>query len=1020
MTDYTSAQKKALELGKSTSVTAGAGTGKTFLLTQRYISLLESGAYPKDIVALTYTEKAASEMQTKISHELKKQAKTSPRMQECLDSFHQTSISTFHGFCLSILKEFAYEAGLEPGFAVMDDLDKTELVEDTIHDVIENPDENLFDALVRLHLRMHQKTIRSYVKLIIENGDNRWFELLRNEPETVRRIWYSGFTEHFKIGEDFSKLFEDVSEQDYLFALREMFFEDSTNRSLLNRLETADEKHLKSGRAKYLNLAKSLRKAETHTEIRSLFAQYTSAVDGKKAFVIPDDELDRANEFVNVFKALPYLPGKDSEVFLETRNVLLDLYDVSLVCAKKIASAKQRAGVLDFDDIIQRTDELLSDSHPDILDAVSSRCRYVLVDEVQDNDPALVRLLRKICGDVSKNDRLFIVGDAKQSIYLFRGADSQGYVEFQGDFGENRTALDTSFRSAPEIITFVNEIFQDIFSGKYDPDYDPILPNRKSAKGSVSLITLPQDKELGVENEAETLASWIYDRIENRKLVICEDDGMCRHAEYSDVAILIRRRTNLGKLCSALDKYSVPYIEEGGKNFYQRPEVTDLFNLLSAILYAEDDQVLYGALRSPYLSVSEAELEKAAFGSHKPLYIRLRSFAEENKDSRIASALAKISRWREYAKHMTPTLTLEKIISESEILAVYAGLDGGDRMEANLMKLLGIARTKAVSSPFSLYEFAALLEKSIELNVADGSSEQMEERSGRVRIITIHSSKGLEYPVVCLCFAGEKTLGNAKGIVFDDTLGAGVRIKLSWTGKDSVGLLHTALEDERIKREMAEAKRLFYVALTRARDHLVISATAGENGYNEKSFMNMYEGAKSKVSVECDVCDGRCCLPAKKAEEVSYFSNAVCVVPDAKEEEIVSESDGSSFAMLRGTRLHAVFAGLSDDSEFEKQYAEFMSSSLMQDVVFECCELPVICGTERRVIDRFVQYADGTYAVIDYKTGSISSAKERGFFDGYLEQVSEYVRLMSEITGGTVSGWLYFADEALDLRIVSL
>ena len=335
------------------------------------------------------------------------------------------------------------------------------------------------------------------------------------------------------------------------------------------------------------------------------------------------------------------------------------------------------------------------------------------------------------------------------------------------------------------------------------------------------------------------------------------------------------------------------------------------------------------------------------------------------------------------------------------------------------MKLLGIARTKAASSPFSLYEFAALLEKSIELNVADGSSEQMEERSGRVRIITIHSSKGLEYPVVCLCFAGEKTLGNAKGIVFDDTLGAGVRIKLSWT-EDSVGLLHTALEDERIKREMAEAKRLFYVALTRARDHLVISATAGENGYNEKSFMNMYEGAKSKVSVECDVCDGRCCLPAKKAEEVSYFSNAVCVVPDAKEEEIVSESDSSSFAMLRGTRLHAVFAGLSDDSEFEKQYAEFMSSSLMQDVVFECCELPVICGTERRVIDRFVQYADGTYAVIDYKTGSISSAKERGFFDGYLEQVSEYVRLMSEITGGTVSGWLYFADEALDLRIVSL
>ena len=1015
MTEYTPAQKKSLELGKSISVTAGAGTGKTFLLTQRYISLLESGAYPKDIVALTYTEKAASEMQTKISRELKKQAETNPRMQECLDSFSQGSISTFHGFCLSILKEFAYEADLEPGFTIMDDLDKAELVEKTIHDVIENPGDDLFDALVRLHLRMHQKTIRDYVKLIIENGDDRWFELLRCEPETVRRMWYSKFAEHFGIGDDFSKLFEDASEKDYLFALREMFFEDSTNRALLNRLETADEKHLKSGREKYLNLAKSLRKAETHAEIRSLFVKCTSAVKGTKAFVIPDDEQDRANEFVSVFKTLPYLPGKDSEVFSVTREVLLDLYDVASVCAKKIASAKRNAGILDFDDIIKKTDELLSDKHPEILEAVSSRCRYVLVDEVQDNDPALVTLLRKICGDVSKNDRLFIVGDAKQSIYLFRGADSKVYSEFQDDFGKNRTALDTSFRSVPEIIDFVNKIFPEIFTGKYDPVYDPIEPHRKSAKGSVSLITLPQDKELGAQNEAETLASWIYDRIENQRLVICEDGGVCRHAEYSDVAILIRRRTNLPKLCAALDKYSVPYVEEGGKSFYQRPEVTDLYNLLSAVLYAEDDLSLYGALRSPYLSVSEAELEKAAFGTHKPLYIRLRSFADENKESRIAFALTKILRWREYAKHMTPSLVLEKIISESEILSVYAGLDGGDRMEANLMKLLGIARAKAVSSPFSLIEFVSLLEKSIELNVADSSAEPLEERSGRVRIITIHSSKGLEYPVVCLCFAGENTAGKARGVVFDDILGAGVRIKLSWTGKNSVGLLHTALEDERLNREMAEAKRLFYVALTRARDHLVISATAENDGYNDKSFMSMYDFS----SIDCDVCENRCCLPAEKEEISSYVSNAVCSVPDLEDEEVVLESV-SSFAMLRGTRLHAVFAGLSDDAEFEKQYAEFMASSLMENVVFERCELPVICGGERRVIDRFVQYADGTYAVIDYKTGSISSAKERGFFDGYLEQVLEYVRLMTEITGGTVSGWLYFADEEDGCRIVSV
>lgn len=1018
MHKYTEAQRKALDIGKSISVTAGAGTGKTFLLTQRYIRLLESGARPKDITALTYTEKAAAEMQTKIAREIKMQAKTNPQMQEALDTFSQASISTFHGFCLSILKEFAYEAGLEPGFSIMDDLDKTELIENSIKDVLKNPGDELFETVVRLHLYMNPQEITKAVKRIIETGDAAWFETLRTDPETVRQSWLAACRDHFELSDEFVECIENAPESEYLFALKQLFLNDPVNSGLLNRLEQ-NPKHQTQGRKSYWKLRNRLKEAKTPDEIRIAGADYgTSSVDEKKDFPVSLEEKTRTAEFINLFKVLPFIPGKDSFLFSQSRKLLLDLFDTAAVCEQKIRYKKQKKGLLDFNDLIQITDELVSEKHPEILETVSRRCRYVLVDEVQDNDPTLVGLLRKLCGNIKENDRLFIVGDAKQSIYLFRGADSTVYQDFQNDFGENRTALDTSFRSAPEIIQFVNELFSKIFTGSgYDPVYDEIKANRMTAKGSIEVINLPNNQETGVETEAETLASWIFDRIENQKLPIVGDDGTSRAAEYADVAILLRSRKNLPHLCAALEKYHIPFTEEGGKSLYARQETKDLYNLLCAVLYPEDDIPLYGALRSPYFAVPDAELEKAAFGKTGTLFSRLQQFADEQ--SRTADALRTLARWREYAKHLTPSAVLESIISESEILAVYAGHPAGDRMEGNLMKLADIAREKSTSRPYSLYEFAEFLEQSMEFGVETAEGEPLEERGGRVRILTVHASKGLEYPVVCLCFAGNPSEEDDKdSLVFDDVLGAGVRVRLPGldTGINPVRNVRKQVRDE---KQAAERKRLFYVALTRARDHLVLCGTQQtKEGHSKKSFLYLYESEKKELSQNPAVLDTLCCLPRKADRKVSYVSDAVCVVPDCAGEPVVTVSREAASAMQRGSRLHAVFAGDSVDAEFSGQYQAFLDSELMQNVVFECCEMPVVCGTKRRVIDRFVQYADGTYAVIDYKTGSLAAAKKQGLFEQYVEQVSVYAGMMQEMTGGVVSGWLYFADEKEGERII--
>ena len=1027
MHNYTPAQKKALTLGKSISVTAGAGTGKTFLLTQRYLALLEAGAFPKDIIALTYTEKAAAEMQTKIARELKKQAETNPRMQECLDSFPQAVISTFHGFCLALLKEFAYEAGLDPGFSVMDDLDKTELVEETIQDVLDNPGEELFDALVRLHIRMSQHTIRTLIRSLLR-VDEEWFALLRTEPETVRHIWMSACREQFGFAEWFAELADTTPEAQYLPALRTRFFTDPVNQALICRLETADKAHLKKGQEKYKELIDNLRAAESPEEIRIICAGFkTKGVDDTQKFPIPNEEKEKAAEFIRIFQALNHLPGKDSELFTVTREILLDLFDTASACKKRIAANKQRAGVLDFDDLIQKTDELLSDTYPEILAAVSSRSRYLLVDEVQDNDPALIRLLKKICGTVSENDRLFIVGDAKQSIYLFRGADPTGYAEFRKEFGDSEAVLDTSFRSVPEIVSFVNELFAGVFQNdpaggnSYDPEYNPVIPNRTESHGSVTLITAPYRKGYAGEEEADILASWIYDQVTNKTLTVYDADEKPRPAEFSDVAILVRRRARLPNLCAALERYHVPYTEEGGKDFYRRQEVADLYHLLSAVLCPEDDVPLYGALRSPYCSLSDAELEEALSGTFGTLHSRLSGYAEENPNSRIAEVLSNLSRWREYAKQMTPTVCLERILSESEIYSVYAGLPDGDRREGNLQKLCALLRTRCSSKAFSLYEFLSLLERSMDSAVIDSEGEPGEERTGRVRIITVHSSKGLEYPVVCVCFAGEKKKFETPALEEHPVLGYSISPKLPWMEKDSKNLLYEVVHQDRRAREAAEQKRLFYVALTRARDHLVLcGAQENQTSYPEHSFLRMYMDVCSDISQKPEIIEESCCAAPETEDSPTKSWNAACFVPERVDEEKTAVSKKEAEALSRGTLLHAVFAGEVKDERFASQYADFLSCPLMENVVFERCEMPVVCSGERRVIDRFVRYADGTYGVIDYKTGSIVSARTSGRFAEYENQVRTYMRLMESVVGVPVSGWLYFADEEAENRIIRI
>ncbi len=1030
--ELTEAQRRALFMEESVCVTAGAGTGKTFLLTKRYLASLtyrretmHTGA--SDILALTYTDKAAAEMRTKIGRELKKAAKEDPALEEVWESFSRCSISTFHWFCLSLLKEFAYEAGLDAGFSVMDELDTHELVTGTIREMLEHPPTALFDDVVTLFDHLREATIAGYLQSLMRIEEAKdWFSLLEKDPSAVIAVWQKAWDNE-------------------ITAYRNDLAGDELVNALMAELRAlAPERKgelFQAGPAAFAAFCDTNEPAEMYAAGKILAGINTNAYKAP----LPKGSLERFKEKREVFKEFPDRPDESDPRTRLTLEILAALGRVASAVSERTIREKQQRGVLDFDDLIKKTRDLIGNGA--VQKTLNARFRYILVDEVQDNDPVLTDIIRILCGDPKENNRLFIVGDAKQSIYLFRGADVSGFNAFQTVFAKEPVELDTSFRTVPEIIRLVNHVFSSVFADPkeiWEAGYGELTPHRADHSGSVTLIRLPagETKAESMRREARTLASWISNTVSRGKISVYEKDGTCRPARFGDIAVLIEARTHMDKLRHALESYGVPYTEEKGFSFYKKQEVFDFTNLLKAIVYPEEDIPLYGVLRSPFFGISDAELCRAASNSGGPLIRRLRTYAAANPDSKIGKAVGDLARW--HAEIGTEPLVpfLSRLIAESGITAVYGGLPFGREATANLEKLVAIARSRSMNRPFSVYEYLGILDTCMEEEFDEREGTVPSEEDDRVKIMTVHASKGLEYPILALCFAGTGNGLKVSAPVFDEKLGVGILVQLAGEG-EGLSFVIECLKPEMKAKLLAERKRLFYVGMTRARDHLVISGTDGKNGPEANSFLSMYDagigecpylpelitdvitepGELSRIRPK--VADGwtDTPLPAKEEEAAQSLTAAVRNHARSKAEEA---------AMLRGTALHEVFDGKPASvvakryglppaaaEEFAAKYAAFLASPVMQNAAKSICEQEIAYSFEgtplNGVIDRLVQYEDGSWRIIDYKTGK-PSARE---LERYESQLAVYFLWAKRLFGADPGVCLYFAD-AGEIRMVEM
>jgi len=1079
-------QKEAITThDRSTVVTAGAGTGKTFVLVQKYIDLIESKKIPvPQILALTFTDKAAAEMKERIRKEIL--TRSGPQWEKAADDFMVAPVQTFHSFCAQVLREFPIEAGLEPGFVILDEQQMARIHAASFDELVHTPQEDPVQrAAVHVLALTEQKTLHGMLAALYQQRTQylRFFAALEADPAGVLAFWQQ---EVHRFRDEEIRLL--AADRGFAGLVRTLL-------ALGDTYGATDDKaaqHLSELLPHLRLLVPGTSPEEFCAAASAIRESRMGNVGSKKNWGEGDLERFKAarRSLVDILnQEAPLLRLAVDPTDPRTTGSVRFLRELAIVFRRYLAltaDAKAQLGGLDFSDLIINARKIFTERRELVATLFAGRFRYILVDEFQDTDPAQFAIVLALVGELSPStDCLFLVGDPKQSIYLFRGADVTRFKEAQRIIGQAcgglSVNLNTSFRSTKEVIGLVNHLFLSLFASAekaFEFGYEPIKtsPARAEHEGSVELLLPPNgdDSPATKRNEAEMVARRIHALVNAEPVDVYEENPdhrwQKRPARYGDVAILLAQRTNLSYYLSSLARASIPYYVHGGTGFYSRQEICDLYNLLCFLENAHSDVCLFGVLRSPYFGMSDAEL---FFLSRErgTIFERLQRYAKTSGNAAAVRAATLLTGWREYAGRTGLVTLIRKILAESGMYTVYGALPKGQQILANIGKLIAIVRAREEEG-YALGDLVADLRMAMDEEEREGEAPLDALAENAVNIMTVHAAKGLEFPVVFVPDMGMSFRDHYPAIMIgDDFRMVGVKVpdpSDNFVSADTPVL--AALREMQRQKERAERKRLLYVALTRARDHLIMSGTLPEN-------VQPFEFAKTRIewvwtglgvtaeNVAAGWCDAGgvrvrlvsdpLAIPAEfgevKPERIevpaacsggtgTFVRPVVAEVPDESRVIPVSELEGDHrvhapgvsnylagvdgakkgmiiHEVLRGRDASAVLREYGEFSEVHLRWCEeivaaFWSTDLMKRVKRSFCEVPfvVTLGTQQVTgkIDRLCELEDGTWIVIDYKS-EVAEPKE---FSLIAEEYAESIRINCEaacrLVKHPVSGYLYF------------
>lgn len=840
-------QRIVADLRTNACVTSGAGCGKTRVLVARYVHLLERDPDVPlaALAAITFTEKAAAQMRDRIRDACRERVADAQRDRDAvrLDRWRQrlwdvdiAPINTIHGFCGSLLRQWPVEAGVDPTFAVLDETQSAFLRQDVVAAEVERGlDAGDGDLLAVLdHFRLQE--VREVLETILAGQREVLLRTAghvmdRSDEEILRGLKQR--VDERVVG----RLQETIESPDVraaVAALARLEGEAEDKREIVRRAALEQVERFRRARTADIALAAAHRIADDINLRGGSARRWPSKAD-----------LDAAKEWLRQLRdafreALKDLPEYDADT--ERRHLVLAraLYGTTCRAMEAYEAAKRERSALDFEDLQMRARDLLRD-RPRVRDACRRRFRAILVDELQDTNFLQFEIVELLTTDPGggadeaplRPGALFAVGDPKQSIYRFRGAEVEVFGRARNRVpARGRRGLEASFRLTPGLAALVNHVFGRLMGADYEP-VEGVAPQAGTTVAEV-LHTVPAGGDAegfrageGHVAEARALAARLERIVSAGEVTVRDAAGAPRPVRWGDVAILLRRTGHLHVYEEAMEARGIPYYVVAGRGFYKQQEVLDVINLLRVLEDPTDDLHLAGVLRSPLFAVSDEGLFRLkALGP--TLHAALARAGEVEgvhpEDQRgLARAARLLPGWRALKDRLTLSGLVEHLVFDSGYAASAVGRFGGARAYANLRRMAELAREFERGGLSAVADYVQYVTDVMQSDMRAEQAPVEVPGSDTVRILTIHKAKGLEFPVVVLPDLGYAPRPPSRAWMIHPATGLAVRMREEGGDRLTSAAMALARADE-TDALRAEDHRLFYVAMTRAQCYLVLSS----------------------------------------------------------------------------------------------------------------------------------------------------------------------------------------------------
>ncbi len=851
---WTKEQEKAIyQKGDNILVAAAAGSGKTAVLVERIVNKIINEKIDVDkLLVVTFTNAAATEMRERVLDAIYKKLEDNPdnlMLQKQIVLLNKSHISTIHAFCLEVIKNNFYKTDISPNFRLANtpeiELLKMEVLEEVFDNLYEEKNENFIKLIdtycgYRSDDNLKEIILKIYRYIQSMPYPEEWLEKqvekfnLDLEQDFSKTVWGQLLIKEAKedIEESISTLKNVAKKLQLETDLNKWYLiinDDISGLEEIAEMENWDDFYIKMQDLKFKTWAQDRKiVSELKDNAKAVRDKAKAKIDDLKNKIFIYDSKQANNDIFAMYETLK-----------EIKNVILKFIS-------EYQKAKLQKNIIDFNDIEHLALQILVQKNEkgkyeptEVAKEYQEMFEEIAIDEYQDSNEIQEEILKQI----SRGNNIFMVGDVKQSIYKFRQAKPELFLQKYNTYDNNKIQLFANFRSRKNILDLSNVIFENIMSEEFGSiDYNEneflnvgqeYIETKEKTLGKAELHIIDasveteevQDEILeNAEIEAKFVAKKIQELINGNYVVYDKKQGY-RKLQFKDIVILLRKTANVAPIYEKeLENLEYPVFSDIGTNYFESIEIQTIMSLLKIISNPDNDIALVTVLRSPIGNFTDNELIEIRLENQNESFYNALLSSEQLKE-KIDDFLELVEDFRTKQEYLKLDELIWYIYEKTGYLNYVSLMKNGNLKVANLRMLFEKARDYEQGSFKGLYNFINFIDKVTKGNTDMGAPKLIGENENVIRIMSIHKSKGLEFPVVFLCGTGNQfnMLDLNDNILIHSELGLGPKY-INYERRITYNTLAKEAIKYQIKKEIKEEEmRLLYVALTRSREKLIIT-----------------------------------------------------------------------------------------------------------------------------------------------------------------------------------------------------